>query len=82
MTVTLNLTPEEQAGLLNQAQEKGLSLEAYAENLLREKSNEARHKDHDSTYANAIRQLASFGKRHRLSLGGLSVTELLRESRP
>ena len=32
--------------------------------------------------AAAIRRLATFGKRHGLSLGGLTVKELLRESRP
>jgi hypothetical protein len=31
MTVKLELTPEVQAGLLAQAQQNGLSLEAYAE---------------------------------------------------
>jgi hypothetical protein len=32
--------------------------------------------------AAAVRRLASFGKRHGLSLGGSTVKELLRESRP
>jgi hypothetical protein len=30
----------------------------------------------------AVRRLATFGRRHGLSLGGLTVRELLRESRP
>ena len=30
---------------------------------------------------NAVRRLASFGKRNGLSLGGMTVKELLRESR-
>jgi predicted HicB family RNase H-like nuclease len=38
MTVTLELTPDVQAGLLAEAQASGLSLEAYAEQLLRERS--------------------------------------------
>jgi hypothetical protein len=32
--------------------------------------------------AAAVRRLATFGKRHGLSLGGSTVKELLRESRP
>jgi hypothetical protein len=41
MTMKLELTPEVQAGLLSQAQENGMSLEAFAELVLREKSREA-----------------------------------------
>jgi hypothetical protein len=41
MTMTLDLAPEVQAGLLAQAQESGLSLEAFAELVLREKSRQA-----------------------------------------
>jgi hypothetical protein len=40
MTMKLELTPEVQAGLLAQAQESGLSLEAYAEKVLRERAQE------------------------------------------
>ena len=36
----LELTPEVQAGLLAQAQASGLSLEAYAEKVLRERAQE------------------------------------------
>jgi hypothetical protein len=32
--------------------------------------------------AAAVRRLATFGRRHGLSLGGSTVKELLRESRP
>jgi hypothetical protein len=35
----------------------------------------------DDSVASAARRLATFGKRHGLSLGGLTVKELLRESR-
>lgn len=34
------------------------------------------------TVAAAARRLGSFGKRHGLSLGGLTIKDLLRESRP
>jgi predicted HicB family RNase H-like nuclease len=37
MTMKLELTPELQAGLLAQARQNGLSLEAYAEQVLRER---------------------------------------------
>ena len=40
MTVKLELAPEVQAGLLAQAKETGLSLEAYVEKLLRERAQE------------------------------------------
>jgi hypothetical protein len=36
----------------------------------------------DESVADAVRRLATFGKRHGLSLGGLTIKELLRESRP
>jgi hypothetical protein len=38
MTVILDLKPEVQAGLLSQAQASGMSLEAFLEQVLREKS--------------------------------------------
>lgn len=38
MTVKLELNPEVEAGLLAQAQARGLSLEAYVEQVLQERS--------------------------------------------
>lgn len=38
--------------------------------------------DQDESVAAAARRLASFGERHGLSLGGMTIKELLRESRP
>jgi hypothetical protein len=81
MTMKLELTPEVQARLLSQAQENGLSLEAFAEQVLREKSRAGLLRG-TSDSADAVRRLATFGKRHNLSLGGMTVKELLRESRP
>jgi len=43
VVMKLELTPEVQASLLAQAQESGLSLEAFAERVLTEKSREALH---------------------------------------
>jgi hypothetical protein len=36
----------------------------------------------DASVAAAARRLGTFGKRHGISLGGLTIKELLRESRP
>ena len=36
----------------------------------------------DESVTAAARRLGTFGKRHGLSLGGMTVKELLRESRP
>jgi hypothetical protein len=36
----------------------------------------------DESVAAAARRLATFGERHGLSLGGITIKELLRESRP
>jgi hypothetical protein len=36
----------------------------------------------DESVAAAARRLATFGKRHGLTLGGLTIKELLDESRP
>jgi hypothetical protein len=36
----------------------------------------------DESAAAAVRRLATFGQRHGLSLGGLTIKELLHESRP
>jgi hypothetical protein len=36
----------------------------------------------DESVAAAARRLATFGKRHGLSLGGLTIKELLHQSRP
>jgi hypothetical protein len=82
MTMKLELTPDVQAGLMSLAQESGLSLEAFAEKILREKSRETLQEEDADSYAEAMRRLGTFGKRHNLSLGGTTVKELLHESRP
>jgi hypothetical protein len=82
MTVTLELRPEVEAGLMAQAQASGLSLEAYVEQVLQERSRGAVDESVDSSIAAAARRLGTFGKRHGLSLGGTTIRELLNESRP
>ncbi len=59
MTMKLELPPEVHAGLLGQAQECGLSLEAFAEKVLRGKSGESRRTENTESYAEAVRRLAS-----------------------
>ena len=36
----------------------------------------------DESVASAARRVATFGKRHGLSLGGMTIKQLLHESRP
>jgi len=78
MTMKLDLTPDVQSGLLSQAEEIGLSLEAYVEEVLRERSRAA------SCPALTRSRLA--GQRIRdlrkgVTLGGLSTKELIEEGR-
>src|SRR6201996_9210377 len=78
MTMKLELTPELQAGLLVQAQRNGLSLEAYARQVLLERVRQT------STPALSRSQIA--GQRIRelrkgATLGGISTRELIEEGR-
>jgi hypothetical protein len=78
MTVKVELTPDVQAGLLAQAQHSGLSLEAYVEQVLRERSRE--------TVLPALTRSQIAGRRIRelrkgVSLGGIPVKDLIEEGR-
>jgi hypothetical protein len=78
MTVKLELPPEVQAGLLAQAQESGLSLEAYVELVLRERSGAAASPPltRSQIAGRRIREL-----RKGVTLGGISIKELIEEGR-
>ena len=78
MTVKLELTPDVQAGLLAQAQASGLSLEAYAELVLRERSGETSRPPltRSQLAGQRIREL-----RRGVTLGGISIKELIEEGR-
>jgi hypothetical protein len=77
MIVTVELTPDVQAGLMAQARANGLSLEAYAERVLREKSRASHHAVTRSQIAGQrIREL-----RKGVTLGGISIKELIEEGR-
>lgn len=77
MTMKLELTPDVQAGLL--AQESGLSLEAYVEQLLRERSREAAAcppLTRSQIAGQRIRDL-----RKGVTLEGIPIKELIEEGR-
>jgi hypothetical protein len=88
MSIIINVKPEVQAELSRQAAAHGVDIGAYAASLLEEAAHvatggqipkPAREAECTATVA---RRLASFGKRHGLSLGGATIKDLLRESRP
>jgi hypothetical protein len=78
MTVKVELTPDVQAGLLEQAQESGLSLEAYVEQVLRERSREAARPalTRSQIAGQRIREL-----RKGLTLEGIPIKQLIEEGR-
>jgi hypothetical protein len=78
MTLKLELVPDVQADLLIQAKSNGLSLEAYAEQVLREKSSIAPRPTlaQSQRAGQRIREL-----REGVTLGGISIKELIEEGR-
>jgi hypothetical protein len=83
--MTITLKPEQEqvlieainSGLAHTADEAlDQALEALRERLPQ------RQAPVDDSVAAAARRLATFGKRHGLSLGGITIKELLRQSRP
>jgi hypothetical protein len=64
------------------AKASGLPLETFAEQVLLERIHDEGAQAADSSVADAARRLGTFGKRHGLSLGGMTIKELLNESRP
>jgi hypothetical protein len=80
MNLTLHI-PDEAVPALK-AKASGLPLETFAEQVLLERINDEGPQATDSSVAEAARRLGTFGKRHGLSLGGMTIKELLNESRP
>jgi hypothetical protein len=80
MNLTLHI-PDEAVPALK-AKASGLPLETFAEQVLLERIQDGGSQTQDSSVADAARRLGTFGKRHGLSLGGLTIKELLNESRP
>ena len=84
MTITVEITPEVQAELARQAAARGRALEVHAANLLEEAVHlpaDARELALDKERAQAagarIREL-----RKGVTLGGLTIRELIDEGRP
>jgi hypothetical protein len=78
MTVRLELAPDAQAGLLAQARASGLSLEAYLEQVLRERSR--------ATSQASLTRSQLAGQRIRelrtgATLGGIPIRQLIEEGR-
>ena len=89
MTITIDLTPELQAELARQAATRGVGLDAYATSLIESAARLSRDPvsvaDNPSPAREvivAVETLRSFGKTHRLSLGGITIRELRDEARP
>jgi hypothetical protein len=86
MSIIINIKPEVETELTRQAAAHGVGLDTYAATLLEEAAHTLRDRPPKSASekeatAAAARRLATFGKRHGLSLGG-SIKDLLNESRP
>jgi hypothetical protein len=82
--MTITLKPE-QAQVLMEAVRSGLAEttnDALDQALETLKDRLPPNGSADESVAAAARRLATFGKRHGLSLEGLTIKELLRESRP
>lgn len=79
MDLTVHI-PDEAVPAL-EAKASGLPLEVFVEKMLLERMHEEAGAP-DSSVADAARRLGTFGKRYGLSLGGMTIRELLDESRP
>jgi hypothetical protein len=80
MDLTLHI-PDDAVPALK-AKASGVPLETFAEQVLLERIHDETTPAPDSSVADAARRLGTFGKRHGLSLGGITIRELLNESRP
>lgn len=82
--MTITLKPEQEQVLI-EAVQSGLAEtpnEALDQALQALKNRLPQNGAPDESVAAAARRLATFGKRHGLSLGDLTMKELLRQSRP
>ena len=83
MTVTLNLKPEVEAGLLAQAQASGMALEEYLLSLAEEAALQASPSKttltRPASRAEAVRRMLEFGEKQHLSLGEPITRKLMHE---
>lgn len=82
--MSIVLRPEQEQ-LLHEAIDSGLA--RTTDEALDQALDALRHRlskpaDEAESTAVVVRRLATFGKRHGLSLGGSTIKDLLRESRP
>jgi hypothetical protein len=86
MTITIEIAAELQAELARQAAMQGVGIDAYAAALLKDAARLPgldRQSSAPSREAiEAIERLKTFGKAHRISLGGMTIRELRHEARP
>jgi hypothetical protein len=84
VTVTLNLTPELEAGLIARANANGMDLERYLLSLAEEAAlSSAGQKPIETKQQarrEAIRRMMEFGEKHHLSLGEPITRAFLHES--
>jgi hypothetical protein len=80
MDLTVHI-PDEAVPALK-AKASGVPLEAFAEKVLLQQIQDDGIQTPESSVAEAARRLGTFGKRHGLSLGGITIRELINESRP
>jgi hypothetical protein len=82
MTVTLNLKPEVEAGLLAHAEASGMSLEEYLLSVVEEAASLSKQEPAQtpkSAREEAVRRMLEFGEKHHLSLGQPVTRQLLHE---
>lgn len=83
MTVTLNLKPEVEAGLLAQARANGMALDEYLLSLAEEAAHQATPSKTILTgqgaREEAVQRMLEFGEKHHLSLGEPITRKLLHE---
>ena len=90
MTLTLEISPALESELTRQASARGIGVDAYATDLLSNAAHvpsalgaagEAPARPSQEVL-DAIDRLHNFGKKHGLSLGGMTIRELRDEARP
>ena len=82
MTVTLNLKPEVEAGIVAQAVAHGMAVEEYILSLVEEAAVAPAPKPNVSAQQareEAVRHMLEFGEKYRLSLGEPVTRSLLHE---
>ena len=87
MIIAIEIAPELQAELARQAATQGMGISTYAAGLLeraacRPVASSEPQPPPATEVIEAIERLKSFGKTHRLSLGGMTIRELRHEARP